>query len=256
MQTKNSRPINSELRSRTSLQSAGVLGAALCLLFFATPSRAETAMAEGELTQNRLLTISNTSSGPDAQLEAFEIASALWAMAENEPDTTAPANTCPTQGERLSENYHGGGVASGVRARQHLETFDELDFEVFSSQDWARLHLSHADNVTVTWPDGRVTSGIDVHIEDLKKLFIHAPDTRIKIHPIRIGAGKWTAVMGVMEGTFTNPMPTGDGDAIAPTGCAFAVNMATIAVWEQGRMIHEWLFWDNQTYLRQLGFDQ
>ena len=252
----NGRKIFFARRDQTFSQRTGALGAALGLLFLATPSLAETGKAEFDLTQKRLLTLANSSSGAEAQTEAFEIASALWAMAEDNAAAAAPASTCAAADERPSDDYHGGGIASGVRAKQHLETFDELDFEVFSNQDWARLHLSHAENVIVTWPDGRVTNGIDVHIEDLKKLFIHAPDTRIKIHPIRIGAGKWTAVMGVMEGTFTNPMPTVDGDAIAPTGCTFAVNMATIAVWEQGRMIHEWLFWDNQTYLRQLGFDQ
>jgi len=50
-------------------------------------------------------------------------------------------------------------------------------------------------------------------------MFTYAPDTRIKEHPIRIGQGDWTAVYGIMEGTFDE----------------------------------EYLFWDNQTYMTQLG---
>ena len=47
-----------------------------------------------------------------------------------------------------------------------------------------------------------MTEGIDVHIEDLKAFFVFAPDTRIETHPVRIGQGEWTGVVGVIEGTF------------------------------------------------------
>lgn len=137
--------------------------------------------------------------------------------------------------------------------QQHLATFDTLDYVVFSNQQWNRLHESHAKDVIVHWPDGHATKGIDVHIEDLKKLFIHAPDTRIKQHPIKFGSGDFTAVTGVFEGTFTKPLPVGNGKFIAPTGKAFKLPMATIGIWQNGVMKEEHLFWDNQTYTTQLG---
>lgn len=135
----------------------------------------------------------------------------------------------------------------------NLATFDTLDYTVFSNQEWTRLHESHAKDIKVYWPDGHITEGIDVHINDLKALFVYAPDTRIKEHPIRIGSGKYTAVTGVFEGTFTKPMPIGDGKFIQPTGKAFKMPMATIGIWENGVMIEEHLFWDNQTYMKQIG---
>ncbi len=128
----------------------------------------------------------------------------------------------------------------------HLKTFDVLDFDVFSNQKWNRLHESHARDIVVTWPDGHETKGIDRHIEDLKALFVFAPDITIKVHPIRFGSGTWTAVTGVMTGTFTRPMPAGEGKTIAPTGKRFAIGMATIGHWKGATMDHEWLFWDNQ----------
>ena len=134
-----------------------------------------------------------------------------------------------------------------------LVTFDTLDFTVFSNQQWTRLHESHSPDVKVYWPDGHMTQGIDVHIADLKALFVYAPDTRIKEHPIRFGSGKFTAVTGVFEGTFTQPMPIGNGKFIQPTGKAFKMPMATIGIWEGGVMVEEHLFWDNQTYMRQIG---
>ncbi|MEK7256105.1 MAG: ester cyclase [Bacteroidota bacterium] len=147
-------------------------------------------------------------------------------------------------------------TSSNETIAQNLAEFDTLDFTVFSNQQWARFHESHAQNIKVYWPDGHSTEGLDVHIEDLKKLFIHAPDTRIKEHPIRFGSGNYTAVTGVFEGTFTKPMPIGNGKFIQPTGKAFKMPMATIGIWENGVMTEEHLFWDNQTYATQIGLGQ
>ncbi len=134
-----------------------------------------------------------------------------------------------------------------------LKTFDMLDFDVFSNQKWDRLQESHAQDIVVTWPDGHETRGIEKHIQDLKALFVWGPDITIKVHPIRFGSGSWTAVTGVMTGTFTRPMPTPDGRTIAPTGQRFAIGMATIGHWVNGRMDHEWLFWESQDFLKQIG---
>jgi hypothetical protein len=144
-------------------------------------------------------------------------------------------------------------VATNDTISEHLKIFDELDFDVFSNQKWERLKESHAPNIKVVWPDGHITEGIDVHIEDLKKLFVHAPDTRIKEHPIKFGSGNYTIVTGVFEGTFTKPMPIGNGKFIQPTGKAFKMPMATVGIWDNGVMIEEHLFWDNQTYATQIG---
>jgi predicted ester cyclase len=136
---------------------------------------------------------------------------------------------------------------------QHLKTFDELDFVVFSNQEWTRLHESHSKDVKVNWPDGHSTNGIGKHIEDLKAMFVYAPDTNIKVHPVKIGSGEWTSVIGVMEGTFTKPMPIGDGKFIEPTGKKYSIIMCTVGHWKNDVMIEEWLFWDNLTHMKQLG---
>jgi hypothetical protein len=136
---------------------------------------------------------------------------------------------------------------------RNLKVFDTLDFDVFSNQKWDRLKESHALDIVVTWPDGHETKGIEKHIEDLKALFVFAPDLKIKVHPIRFGSGTWTAVTGVMSGTFTKPMAAPDGKSIPPTGKHFALSMATIGHWKGRTMDHEWLFWDNQDFMNQIG---
>jgi len=144
-------------------------------------------------------------------------------------------------------------TAGNAQVAQYLQKFDTLDFTVFSNQQWVRLHESHAKNIKVNWPDGHYTMGIERHIADLSAMFVYAPDTKIKIHPVRFGSGNMTCVTGVMTGTFTIPMPIGGGKFIQPTGKTFSLPMCTVGIWENGVMIEEYLFWDNQTYMTQLG---
>jgi len=138
-------------------------------------------------------------------------------------------------------------------ATQHIKTFDNLDFDVFTNQKWDRLKESHSEDIIVHWPDGHQTQGIERHIEDLKSMFVYAPDTRIKEHPVRIASGEWTSVIGVMEGTFTEPMPLPDGTTIPPTGKSFKLTMDTVGHWKNGIMDEEYLFWDNQAFMKQIG---
>jgi len=141
-------------------------------------------------------------------------------------------------------------------AKVHLATFDTLDFDVFTNQKWERLKESHAQDIVVHWPDGHSTTGLEKHTSDLKDMFVYAPDTRIKTHPIKIAEGEWTSVVGVMEGTFTKPMPIGEGKTIPPTGKAFKLTMCTVGHWKNGTMDAEYLFWDNQTFMKQIGLAQ
>jgi SnoaL-like polyketide cyclase len=146
-------------------------------------------------------------------------------------------------------------TADNETITKNLITFDTLDYTVFSNQEWTRLHESHSKDVKVNWPDGHFTTGIEKHIADLSAMFVYAPDTRIKQHPIRFAnsTGEWTCVTGVFEGTFTKPMPLGNGKFIQPTGKAFKMPMCTVGHWKDGVMFEESLFWDNQTYMNQIG---
>ena len=144
-------------------------------------------------------------------------------------------------------------TVSSESISKHLEIFDTLDFTVFTNQQWARLHESHSDDVKVNWPDGHFTVGIDKHISDLKAMFVYAPNTSIKEHPLHFGASNMTCVTGIMTGTFSAPMPIGNGKFIKPTGKSFSLPMCTVGIWKDNVMVEEYLFWDNQTYMNQIG---
>ena len=144
--------------------------------------------------------------------------------------------------------------AEDARIARNLETFRELDLEIFSNAEIERFNESHTDDVVVYYPDGRVTKGLDVHIEDVKWFFVWAPDTHVERHIVRFGQGEWTAAIGILKGTFTEPMPTPDGDMVEPTGNAYEITFTTIAHWnDEGKMDEEYLFWDNQYFNKQLG---
>lgn len=138
-----------------------------------------------------------------------------------------------------------------------LARFDSLDFEFYSNQDWKNFNISHDDNIKVYYPDGFITEGLyPKHIDMLTPMFVFAPDTKIKKHPVRFGSGDWTCVIGEMEGTFSKPMPIGNGKMIPPTNKKFKLSMSTIGHWKDGKMIEEYLFWDNQSFMKQIGLAQ
>lgn len=144
-------------------------------------------------------------------------------------------------------------TAGNQTIAKNLATFDTLDFTVFSNQDWARLHESHSNDVKVNWPDGHSTVGIDRHIADLKAMFVNAPNTTIQLHPIRFGSGSMTCVTGIMSGTYSSTQQTGKGTTTQSTGKLFSIPMCTVANWKNGVIIEEFLFWDNQAYMNQIG---
>lgn len=143
-----------------------------------------------------------------------------------------------------------------AKTEADLVKFDTLDFVVYSTQDWKRLHETHAQNIKVVYPDGSITYGIEEHIKQLNPLFTFAPDTKITVHPIRFGSGIYTAVTGYTKGTFTKPMILADGTSIPATGKSFKLPMCTIGIWKDGVMIEEQLFWDNQSLMKQIGLSK
>jgi len=174
---------------------------------------------------------------------AAAIAVSCWAL------LTAGLTGCSTVSNSKLVRYE---EAERI-GNQHLAAFDTLDFDVYTNQKWERFSESHAKDILVHYPDGHTTKGLDAHIEELKPMFVFAPDTRIRTHPVRIQSGDWTSVIGVMEGTFTKPMPGADGKTTPPTGKTFKFQMCTVGHWKGGLMDEEYLFWDNQAFLKQVG---
>ncbi|WP_051452132.1 ester cyclase [Actinospica robiniae] len=108
------------------------------------------------------------------------------------------------------------------REELNLELFDEVDFDAVSAPDWPSLRS-------------------------------YLPDLRITEHSLKVAHGDWTAVVGRLRGTFSQPLKKADGSEVPPTGRAVDVAMATFARWENDRIAQELLFWDTGEFARQLG---
>lgn len=111
-------------------------------------------------------------------------------------------------------------AADSERARQNLALFERLDFEAWNNRDWDLFRHLHGRDVIVGG-FGQETENVDDHIAWAQEYLTKNPENRIDAHPIRIGAGDWTAVTGVFN----------DG-----------TTMATIARWENGQVVEEYLF--------------
>ncbi len=138
--------------------------------------------------------------------------------------------------------------------QRNLDTFDELDLVAFNNRDMERIAEIHAPDVRVINPDGTVTTPYyPDHEDELAFLFHIFPDFSINEHPIGFGQGNWTAGLSISTGTFFNPMELPDGTVIEPTGKSYEVRVVTLANWEDGRIVEEYLIWDNQDWMSQIG---
>ena len=120
-------------------------------------------------------------------------------------------------------------VAEEPEEQTHLDLFDKLDFVAWNNNNWTLFKEIHSSDVLVVDFDGTITKGIDEHVKWAKESQESAPTT-ITVHPIKIAVGNWTAVTGNLTGT------------VLSTGETFNSTMITLAHWENGQIIEEYLF--------------
>ncbi|TWI08195.1 ester cyclase [Aerolutibacter ruishenii] len=181
------------------------------------------------------------------------VSASLAACTQKSGETPDTASTAPAAAPQTAP------AASGdAQVEANLKRFDQLDFDAYSlRKDMDLFRRLHCHDVKVVFPDGRVTNGIDAHVDDINNiLFNGTPDSRITSHPIAFGSGEWTVATGVLEATFSEPMKLPDGKTLPPTGKQVKMSMATIAKWTDGCIAEEHLFWDNAEYMKQLGLSQ
>lgn len=145
----------------------------------------------------------------------------------------------------------GAGVAVELPGR--LRAQERYDFDVFNKQKWERLGETHAADLVVVWPDGRQTTGLHPHIQDLKTLALPMPDLRVSAHPLKFGHGDWTLVVAELQGSFTREMPLPGGRTLPPTGKGLKLRVAVVSHWKDGKIDRKLFFYDQQAWLRQLG---
>jgi hypothetical protein len=111
-------------------------------------------------------------------------------------------------------------AADSDQAERNLALFERLDFEAWNKRDWGLFRQLHSKDVIVGG-FGQKTENVDDHIAWAQAFLKENPENQIEDHPVRIGAGDWTAVTGRFN----------DGST-----------MATIARWKNGQVVEEYLF--------------
>jgi hypothetical protein len=150
------------------------------------------------------------------------------------------------------------GVGSPLRLAPvtNLERMYALD-EAWNARDWETFDAYHEQSdVVVYWPGREATpthGGRDHRAESIR-FCAASPDNKVK-HPydILFGDGEFTAFSTRMTGTFTGQLELPDGTVIEPTGESFDVVFSTIARWRDGKIVEEYLKYDNASFLQQLG---
>jgi len=150
------------------------------------------------------------------------------------------------------------GVGSPLRLSPvtNLERMYALD-EAWNARDWDTFDAYHDHgDVVVYWPgrEDSPTHGGPDHRAESERFCAAFPDNKVK-HPydVLFGDGDYTAFVTRFTGTFTGPLELPDGNVIEPTGKSFEVMFSTIARWQGGKIVEEYLKYDNATFLQQIG---
>jgi hypothetical protein len=70
---------------------------------------------------------------------------------------------------------------------------------------------------------------------------------------VRFGDGEYTAFVTRFTATFTAPLELPDRAVIDPTAKSFELMFSTIARWRDGKIVEEYLKYDNALFMKQIG---
>jgi hypothetical protein len=128
--------------------------------------------------------------------------------------------------------------------------------EAWNARDWSTFDAYHDhDDVVVYWPGRSMPSfGGPDHRAESERFWRAFPDNKVK-HPydILFGEGGYTCFVTRFTGTFSGPLELPDGTVVQPTGKSFDVLYSTTAHWLNGKIVEEYLFYDNGTFMNQIG---
>lgn len=116
------------------------------------------------------------------------------------------------------------------------------------------LHFNHHPNVSVYYP-GAVVMDLDEHLQDMRLLFSTYSDIAPHNHNYRVlfGEGDWTVALTQLTATNDGPLPNATGALLSPTMRTVKAGIMTIAHWNGGLIMEEYLWVDTPKMWRQLG---
>ncbi|RGP71800.1 hypothetical protein FSPOR_3166 [Fusarium sporotrichioides] len=136
-------------------------------------------------------------------------------------------------------------VAENTRQMQSAD-------DAFIARDFA--HFNHHPNSTMYYTGG-ITMNLTEHIEDLRLTFSTYSTAAPHNHNYRVifGEGDWTVALAKAGGVNDGPLADLAGNWLPPTERTVSFDLMTVARWEGGSMMEEYLWSDAPSTLRQLG---
>ncbi len=140
-----------------------------------------------------------------------------------------------------------------MSVEENLELMRTLD-DAWNSQDWEVFKKRHAEDTAVYWPgQPQPTRGRHNHHAESVQFFKMVQNS-LENNPYKVmfGQGDWTCTIANWKGKMIGPM-TIDGKTVPPTNRSFELEFCTVARWKDGEIVEEKLFYDQVSFLKQIG---
>ncbi|MEE9592137.1 MAG: ester cyclase [Thermoplasmata archaeon] len=129
----------------------------------------------------------------------------------------------------------------------------ETGIEAFNAQDWDRFFAMSDESIVIYAPDlEEPLKGLEAYRDRFEGSPEAFPDQHIETRRV-FGQGDWVVMEGVFtgtnDGTFTGP----GGQEVGPTNKRVELPMALVFKIEGGKVTEEHDYYDNLTFLSQLG---
>ena len=125
--------------------------------------------------------------------------------------------------------------------------------EAFNAQDWDRFFAFSAESIVTHAPDlEEPLKGLEAYRKRFETNVNAFPDQYIETTRV-FGQGDWVVLEGVFTGTHKGAFPGPGGQEIPPTNKKVELPLALVFKIEGGKTTEEHDYYDNLTFLSQLG---
>lgn len=160
---------------------------------------------------------------------------------------------CATQGGGTSSSgmsARTGASAAGSNAAMKIASDGSA---LWNSRNLQELAKGYAPNATFSSPLMPGPVPVKEMFDSLQSLFAAVPDAKIQVLSAAPAGDNMVVEQWVVSGTWTAPFTNGPLAGIAPTGKQFSLPGATIYQLQDGKVVAETQYYDQLTYLAQLG---
>jgi steroid delta-isomerase-like uncharacterized protein len=126
----------------------------------------------------------------------------------------------------------------------------ERFYELFNSGNLDAARECFSDDVVNVDPSGSL-KGWDAFRQYIGVFKSASPDSTLNVKTL-IDGGDVVAMEGTFTGTFTNPLPTPQGE-LQPTGKPFELPFVEVNEGQEGRITSHRVYYDQMTFLTALG---